>query len=180
VRDVERLAELHAKLPLILSGKAGPVDAAEALDYALLAEFKELHGASARLYVEAFRSRPDLIEDMSAGQRYNAACAAAMAGCSHGKDDPPLDDAARTRWRRQAIDWLRSDLAASSRILENGPPQARRATSRSLRYSKLDPFLAGLRDSGAVEKLPKEEQEACRALWKAVDALLARAGGGSR
>src|SRR6185437_12716585 len=107
VRDVERLAALNAKLPSILSGEAGPADATEALDYALLAEFQGLHGASARLYVEAFRSRPSLIDDMNAEHRRDAAGIAAMAGCGRGNDDPPLDEAVRTRWRRQAIDWLK-------------------------------------------------------------------------
>jgi hypothetical protein len=35
--------------------------------------------------------------------------------------------------------------------------------------------LAGLRDEAALAKLPEDEQEACRALWAEVDALLTKA-----
>ena len=117
---------------------------------------------------------------MQVQHRYNAACAAALAGCGQGKDDPPLDDAARTRWRKQAIDWLKADLAAWSKILESGPPQARPFIAQTLQHWKADPDLAGLRDPAALDKLPEDEQNACRALWKDVDALLARAGGDAR
>jgi hypothetical protein len=45
---------------------------------------------------------------------------------------------------------------------------------------KADPELTGLREPGSPDKLPKDEQDACRALWKDGDALLAKAGGGAR
>ena len=141
---------------------------------------KKLHGASARFWAEAFQAQPKLVEDMQAQNRYNAACAAALAGCGQGKDEPPLDDAAKARWRKQAIDWLKADLAAWSKILESGPPQARQSISQTLQHWKADPDLAGLRDAGSLAKLPKDEQDACRALWKDVDALLARAGVNTR
>jgi hypothetical protein len=40
-----------------------------------------------------------------------------------------------------------------------------------------DPDLAGTREEPASAKLPADEQEACRALWSEVDALLAKARG---
>jgi Flp pilus assembly protein TadD len=177
---MEREASLVARLPAVLTGRLLPAGAIETLDFAGLSYAKKLHGSSARLWTEAFQARPELADDMQAGHRYNAACAAALAGCGQGKDNPPLDEAAKARWRKQAIDWLRADVVAWSKVLESGPPQARQAIVQTLQHWKTDPDLAGLRDPGAVEKLPKDEQDACRALWNAVDALLARAGGGSR
>ena len=106
---------------------------------------KKLHGASARLWTEAFQAQPKLTEDMQAQNRYNAACAAALAGCGQGKDDPPLDDAAKARWRKQAIDWLKADLAAWSKILESGPPQARRPSPRRFSTGKPTPTWPGSR-----------------------------------
>ena len=52
-----------------------------------------------------------LAEDVP-GPRYEAATAAALAGSSQGEDAGPLDDKERARWRRQALSWLRQDLAA--------------------------------------------------------------------
>ena len=123
VRQAEHLVELDRKLPSILSGKAKPADATESLGMAEICYIKKLHGASARLWSEAFQLQPKLADDMQVQNRYNAACAAALAGCGQGKDDLSLDDVARTRWRKQATDWLTADLAAWSKILENGPPQ---------------------------------------------------------
>ncbi len=39
-----------------------------------------------------------------------------------------------------------------------------------------DTDLSGLRDKGAVAKLPAEEQQACRQLWAEVEALLGQVG----
>ena len=42
-----------------------------------------------------------------------------------GKDEPTLDDAAKAKLRRQALDWLKAELTAWSKQLESGPPQSR-------------------------------------------------------
>jgi eukaryotic-like serine/threonine-protein kinase len=73
-----------------------------------------------------------LAEDMHIQNRYNAACAAALAGCVQGKDDPPLDDSVKTRWRNQAIDWLNADLAAWAKMLDSGTPPTRQAITQTL------------------------------------------------
>ena len=122
--DPSLLASLGNLLPSILAGRARPSDAAETLAFAQLCYDKKLHAASARLWSEAFQSQPKLAGDMQVQNPYNAACAAALTGCGQGKDDPPLDDAAKTRWRKQAMDWLASDLATWSKFLDAGPPQA--------------------------------------------------------
>ncbi|MFI5460715.1 MAG: tetratricopeptide repeat protein, partial [Isosphaerales bacterium] len=174
VRETERLVELDRKLPAILSGQAKPADPAETLALAELCQDKKLHGASARLWAEAFQAQPKLADDMQAQNRYNAACAAALAGSGQDKNDPPLDDATKARWRKQALDWLKTDLAAWSKVVGSGPAQARHAISQTLQHWKVDIDLAGLRDPAALAKLPENEQKACRALWAEVDALLAK------
>ncbi len=171
----EQRASLARRLPDVLAGKASPADANETLFFAQLCYQKKLYVASARFWVEAFQAQPKLIDDMQAQHRYNAACAAALAGCGQGKDDPPPDEAARARWHRQAIDWLKSDLAAWTKILDTGPPQARPVIAQTLDHWKADADLAGLRDPAAVGKLAEAEQKACRALWAEVDALLKKA-----
>jgi tetratricopeptide (TPR) repeat protein len=177
LRETERQAFLAARLPAILAGQLQPADAAEALGFAQLCYDRRLQGASARLWTEAFRAQPKLAEDMRAQLRYNAACAAALAGSGQGKDDPTLDESAKARWRKQALDWLKSDLAAWSKIPVSGPPQARQSVAQTLQHWKADLDLAGMRDPAALAKLPEAEQNACRALWAEVDALLAKARG---
>jgi serine/threonine-protein kinase len=170
----ERQASLAARLPAILAAKVKPADAAETMVFAQLCYEKKLHGASARFWAEAFQAQPTLAEDMKLQHRYNAACTAALTGCGQGKDDPPLDDATKAHWRNQAIDWLQADLTAWSKLLASGPPQARQSVAQTLQHWKADPDLAGIRDQDALAKLPTDEQNACRALWAEVDALLTK------
>jgi len=177
VRAAELLVELDPKLPAILAGKAKPLDAHEMLGFAALCYGKKLHGASASFWALAFQAQPHLAADMQVQNRYNAACAAALAGSGQGQADPPLDDAAKARWREQAIDWLKADLTAWSKVVESGPAQARQAISQTLQHWKVDTDLAGLRDQAALAKLPEDEQKACRALWAEVEILLAKSQG---
>ena len=170
----ERQASAAARLPAILAGKAAPVDAREMLGFAQVCYDKGLHASSARFWADAFLAEPKLADDMESHLRYNAACSAALAGCGHGKDEPPPDDACRTRWRRQALEWLDADLKAWTKAMESGSPRARQPILKMLQHWKADPDLAGLRDPGAISTIPEEEQKACHALWARVNALLAR------
>jgi hypothetical protein len=77
-----------------------------------------------------------------------------------------------TRWRTQALDWLKFDLAVWSKMLESNTPQSRQVVAQTLHHWKADPDLAGIRDEAALAKLPQDEQQAFRALWAEVDALL--------
>ncbi len=182
-REIEReLTRTEHRAPLapgfqaVLVGKLKPGDAEEMLGFAQLCHWKKFYGASARLWAEAFEAQPKLAEDMEARNRYNAACAAAMAGCGQGEDDPPLGEAAKARWRKQALDWLKADLAAWSKALEAGPApgetdHCRDALQRWMRTPN-SPACASL---AALAKLPVDEQKACRAFWIEVDALLKKA-----
>ena len=119
--------ELDAKLPRVLKGEAQPADAAERLDLAQMCQLpgKSLNAAAVRFYTDAFAAEPKVADDLGAAHRYNAACAAALAGVGQGQDARDLDDKGRARLRQRALDWLRADLAACGRVLGNGPEQTR-------------------------------------------------------
>jgi hypothetical protein len=175
IQETEQLVKLDSKLPAFLSGQTKPADAAEARGLALICHDRHLYGGSARFWAVAFQAEPKLADGTN---RYNAACDAALAGCGQGKDEPPLDDAAKARWRKQALDWLKPDLAAWSKVMRSSPPQARASMTQSLAGWKADPDLAGLRDPEALKQLSEAEQKACRALWAEVDKLLVEARAG--
>jgi tetratricopeptide (TPR) repeat protein len=177
VRQARRFVELESRLPALLRGQDRPANADETLTLADLCSKKQLHGAAARFWREVFQAQPALAEDLKAGNRYNAACAAALAGSGQGRDEPPLDEAAKARWRIQARDWLQADLAAWSKLLASGPPEVRPALRPTLQHWKADADLAGIREEPALARLPADEQKACRSLWSEVDALLAQAQG---
>jgi tetratricopeptide (TPR) repeat protein len=177
VRHAERLAELDARLPQLLKGEAQPVDTAERLTLAALCQLpaKKLYAASARWYCEAFAAQPAPAEDLSSGNRYSAACAAALAGCGQGQDAGSLDDKEHARLRKQALDWLRADLGAWRRLLEKGPAQNRPAIDRQLAHWLEDTDFAGVRAEPALARLPTAERGDWQKLWQEVEALRQRA-----
>jgi hypothetical protein len=70
-----------------------------------------------------------------------------------------------------------ADLVAWSQLRQTGPPKARESIAKTLQHWKANPDLAGLGEPGSAEKHPKDEQNACRALWNEVDALLTKTAG---
>src|SRR5260370_22251106 len=98
-----------------------------------------------RLYADAFAADPTLADDLRAGHRYNAARAAALAGCGRGEDGAGTGEPERARWRAQARQWLRADLAAWGTTLD-GDPAARHRLPQTLTRWRGDPDLAGLRE----------------------------------
>jgi serine/threonine-protein kinase len=175
LQECERLIALEEKLLAILERKDKPADAAEGLALARLCQqYKRLYAASARFYAEAFETKPELAKNPATGLRYDAACAAALAGCGQGEDAAKLDNEERTRLRRQAMDWLRADLAAWAKLLDRDPKQFRAAVTKTLQHWQTDADLAGLRDQDALAKLPQTERAECNKLWADIGALLAR------
>ena len=90
-----RQTALAARLPAVLRGDERPRDHMELLAFASLCLQKKLSSSSARLWSEAFRTQPSLSDDMKTQNRYNAACAMALAGCGQGKDEASLDEASK-------------------------------------------------------------------------------------
>jgi tetratricopeptide (TPR) repeat protein len=171
VTEVEGLAKLADRLPAVIRGEDRPGDGAERLTFARMAYDTKRHAAAARPWAEALDADPKLADDLQAQHRYNAACAAALAGRGEGRDDPPPDEEARARLRAQALEWLRADLALRTKQIDNDA-----AARTALAHWTRDPDLAGVRDVDALARLPEPERDAWRALWAEVGRLLQKSG----
>jgi tetratricopeptide (TPR) repeat protein len=171
----ERMAAVQSKLPAFLKGEYQPRSSAERFGLAELCEIKKLHHAGARLYAEAFTADPKLADDLKAIHRYNAACNAALVGCGQGKDADKLDGQARTRWRNQALAWLRADLALRTKQLAGGRPDDRQQVASTMQQWQGDADFVGVRGEDALAKLPASERAEWQQLWAAVQALLDKA-----
>jgi tetratricopeptide (TPR) repeat protein len=172
IRQCQLLLEYDGLLPAVLRGEASPATAADGLWLAWLCRqsYRQRYAASAHLYREAFAAQPQLATDLQRQHRYDAACAAALAGCGKG-NDAPKDEAGRARLRQQALAWLRADLSAYDKLAAGN----KAAVRQRLRHWQQDADLAGVRDQDALAKLPAEERTAWAKLWADVDALLRRA-----
>lgn len=175
LRRCRRLAALKDRLPEVLQGKERPRDAAGFLEFAELCGMQGRFAAAASLYADALAASPPPPGDTGSTHRYTAACAAALAGCGRGEGGATLGEADRARWRGQAREWLRADLAGWARTLESGPESDRLLVRRRLAHLWADPDLAVLFDHDAPDRLPPAERQECRSLWREVDALIRRA-----
>jgi serine/threonine-protein kinase len=171
-REAERM--ILPNLPAFLEGKYQPRDNDERLAMLGACQFSNRTVAMAGLYAGAFVADPSLADDLEAGHRYNAARAAALAGCGHGEDATGLGQEDRKRWRDQARKWLQEELAARVRALDADPDAARAGVRQTLTRWRKDPDLAGVRDPGELDKLAADEQKDYLALWTGVATLFGR------
>jgi superkiller protein 3 len=167
----ERFLALDARLPAVLQGKEQPA-AGERLEYAQLCRYKQLHAAAARFFADALAEHPKIADDLQGQVRYRAACAAACAAAGLGRDAGTLPERDRARLRRQALDWLKTDLAAWTRVVEQGSDRTRLVVRRLLAHWQNDADLAAVRDPDRLANLSAAEREPWTRLWTAVADLL--------
>jgi serine/threonine-protein kinase len=171
----DRLLALEARLPAILAGESKAKDPADQCDLAeLCSVHKRRYAAATRLYIAAFVAQPALADDLVRNHRYNAACAAAQAGCGAGLDAGNLNEMERTRLRRQALKWLVADRDAWTKRLDSGDPPDQSLAARTLLLWQQDRDLVCVRDEKALGGLPEPERASWRELWASVEELLAR------
>jgi tetratricopeptide (TPR) repeat protein len=174
VRDSEHLVELGARLSGCLAGTATPAGPSERIELAELCNLKHLNRAAVRFYSEAFAGQPKLADALSGRHRYNAACVAALAAAGQGKDGDKLESKERARLRRQALDWLRANLAQWIKQMEKGPSEVRPGVQTTLAHWQQDGDLATVRGEAVLAKLPADERSAWRQLWADVEKTLAK------
>jgi hypothetical protein len=138
--------------------------------YALIGQ----NGKAVEYLGKALRAEPRLGDDREAQYRYQAARAAVRAAVP-GKDEPPLDDAAKAKLRRQALDWLTAELTAWGKLLGSRTPQSRLLILLALSSWQHDSDLTAIRDASALAKLPADEQKAFAQLWTDVAELSRKA-----
>lgn len=156
LKECARLIGREQALLDVLTGKAKPANVQERLEWATFAMQTRRHDAATRLYREAFAAEPKLAEDVRTGLRARAATAAILAGT--GQDRTELSAAQKSALRRQALDWLKTDLAARA-----NQPAAERVPM--LRLWLAEHALAGVRTPEALRALPEAERIPWGVFW---------------
>jgi pentatricopeptide repeat protein len=170
----ERMRELLPRLSDVLNGRGEPKNPGETCEFARLCTqpFQKRYEDAVRLFEKAFAADPKLADDLAAGDRYRAACSAALASAGKDANGAKLDDKERARLRRKAFEWLRADLDLRKRLLASGNLALRAPVAQALINWRIDPDLDGLRDTKALAKLPVDEEKAFAQLWTDAAALL--------
>jgi serine/threonine-protein kinase len=171
----DAMLAVETKLPTILAGKERPTDAPT---QRALAEWclkhKRLTATAVGYYASALLTQPSLSDDLEAGNRYHAACAAALAGCGTGEDVAGLDGEKRAALRKLALDWLTAEYDVCAERHRVGKPGDRTVVATAVRSWLKSEDLASVRDEQGLAKFPAEEGRAWQALWAKVTTLAAR------
>jgi hypothetical protein len=164
----DQLLKYEESLNAILGGKPMPKGPDKLITMAYLAcrPAKQLYSTSVKLYSQAFLIQSSLEN----AQRYNAACAAALAGTGQGKDADGLNSKQRAEWRKLARNWLTTDMAKHTEQARTD--KGRPVVKQQLTHWLKDPDLAAVRDEPSLAKLPEKEREQWRKLWGDVASLL--------
>jgi serine/threonine protein kinase len=168
VADCEHLIRREARLPAVLQAKE-KLGAPEQLEFARLCVMKGMFTAAAELYRAGLQALPNWT-----GNYLEAAQAAAQAGCGKG-EGAVADRQEQTRWRLQALDWLRANLRLVRKSLQAGTEQTRMQVMVGLRSWKKNPHFACVRGPESLKLLPASEAEAWEAFWDEVDAVILKA-----
>jgi serine/threonine protein kinase/tetratricopeptide (TPR) repeat protein len=179
-----KMLKLEQRVLAVLAGKDA-ADAGELLQMAVACQKNFRRDAmAAQLYQRAFKAQPALAEDLGKQHRYNAACAAALAGTAVAS--PPSSDAKgspkgvttkeeKAALRRQARDWLQADLDICSQELDARKLEAILSVETRLLGSQVDPAFHRVRGAQALADLPKAERDEWLKFWSAVDRVLQQA-----
>jgi serine/threonine-protein kinase len=168
-REFERCADLDARLKEYLEGKARPQDETERRLLGDVLVIRKQYAAAARLLAEKLPSEPALAENLSPEKYYRAGHLAVLAG--GGSDAAKLDDKDRTRWRKQALEWLRTARVLWEKRTERGSASERAEAREQMRWWQQEPDLATVRDAPALAKLPEAERQAWHLVWAEIERL---------
>jgi eukaryotic-like serine/threonine-protein kinase len=191
-REAEAL--IVPNLSSFLDGSYQPTDIADRLALVGICQAEERNYAAAQFFADAFASDPELIKglisscrsraassesnqrvaELAIVCRYPAARSAALACCGLGKDATAISAEERSRWRKQAREWLQDDLAMWSDALNSGSPTMQAIVRKLLSRWQVEPDLAGVRELSAIRELPSDEQPEWLAFWKNVADMLNR------
>jgi eukaryotic-like serine/threonine-protein kinase len=175
IRRVEQQLALRPRLPGVLAGDDRPTGADETVTFAQLARDEGRCADAVRLWAAAMSGDAKLADDRANQHRYNAACAAALAGSGRSKDDPALGETERAKLREEALSWLKAERTIWAAVLETDPAQVGPVVVQALQDWRTNRDLASVREPDDLAKLPSAEQASWRTMWADVDSLLKKA-----
>ncbi len=178
LRELEDLVKLDRRLPAVLRGDERPADAAEGLRFSWLCQrYRDRPRAAVRLAAAAFAADRNVADTMDMQYRYNAACAAAVAASGEGEDARQLPDKVVAMLRRQALVWLREDLALYRReVRVNRDNAVRWLVGVRMHHWLQDGDFNSVRGE-ALARMAEPDRRAWQELWAEVDALRNQVGG---
>jgi Flp pilus assembly protein TadD len=172
---LQRLLTLEKQLPALLAEPLESRAPEELLPFAShFGSSGQRYLAAVQLYRAVFAADPKVKYNLNQQHRYKAACAAALAAVSQGKDASPLALEEAVWMSQRARAWLRADLASWAVLTRRADLKVTHVVRLRLDHWKCCDALAGVREPKCLACFPEDERRAWLALWAEVDALLKR------
>jgi tetratricopeptide (TPR) repeat protein len=134
--------------------------------HAQMAEYRKAYD----VLRDGFGRNPDWMTDINKLMRYDAAVFASQCGTGGGNSAVPEAD--RPRFRTEALNWLRADLAILKELAAD--PKNKDRVHHKLNDWIPDGELASVREPDQLAKLPDEERKDWEKLWAEVRKLHAQ------
>jgi serine/threonine-protein kinase len=178
VARAERFVALDRRLPEVLAGDE-PRSPGEGMELASLCRHptKRMHRTSARLAAAAFAAEPKLAAGFAEQYRYHAARSAALAAAGQAADAQRLPDRVVFALRRDALMWLRGELAFYVEQVKHGGPKLKDAVWQRLASWQKVPDLTSVREKEALDRLDAAERAAWQQFWEEVEGLRKQTAG---
>ncbi len=176
-RQAARWRDLQSKMPGILTAAVVPTGTAERLEWAdYCANFHDAPRAAVGFYRDAFAADPRLADDAAKEYRYAAACCAARV-IGRGEGGKQVSKTEARELAREALAWLRADLAFYTKEAARPNPGARLGVFFRLTHWQHNPDLAAVRDNLADIDLPGADREQWNVLWGDAERLRKQVAG---
>jgi serine/threonine-protein kinase len=142
-----------------------PKNSAAHMQKALILHAADRYAEALNVLVDTMREQPDLADEPRNFMRYTAAFLALRCAEGFGVDAPP--EAERAEYRKQALEFLTTELAAIRKFSATDTLLVHRRMM--LWFVQKD--LASVREQEALAHLPPDERDAWNRLWAEVRAL---------
>lgn len=170
-REAEEM--MFPNLGAFLSGTYRPSDNDERIALAAACQFRLQYLHAALLYADALAADPAVAE-VNPDLRFQAACAAALAGSGQGNDAARLDELDRAHWREQARQWLLAEIATCGEQLRSAGAGEHAPLAQRIRRLQYAPSLAPVREPQLLAIMPAAERSQCQKVWREAEAVLSR------
>ncbi len=157
IQTTREMQALFILLPDVLQENGERVSLQQHINLARVCHEIRRYTDTVRLYTQILGRNPTAIP------RFAIAHAAVRAANGEGVNPPTPTE--RPALRRQALEWLRSDLATFEKAIANQPFFIKQEVKKMLEKWLSSPDLASVRDADELAKLTKGEQQEWNAFW---------------
>ena len=170
IQTVQKAIDRRPQLLAIARGQVQSSSAKDLLSAAMAAYHEDEYVASVRAFEKSFAASSGQIKN-SYTNRYNWVCAMIRAAGRHGVDAQGLSQDECKKLRADAYRYLAWHLKREIGYISDRPSYVARGRTR-LSLWKYDNDLADVREEESLDRLPPEEAEKWRELWRDVQATL--------